>query len=519
VLDVERCRRGALALLITWVMLATGCAGLPEQTARVHSTHLAASASTPLGRAVAAQQEGVGLSGLRALSDPLDAFAARILLSQRAERSLDVQYYIWRPDTTGTLMLSALKEAADRGVKVRLLLDDNGTSGMDALLSSLDKHPHIEVRLFNPFPMRRLKPLSYLLDFQRVNRRMHNKAMIVDASVAIVGGRNIGDAYFAADDTLEFADLDVLTAGPVVGDMSRSFDAYWNSALAYPLAAIIQAPAEEARTAHAPLKERLSTIQGSEAAQRYQAAVHGTHVARDFTLGLPALQWVPMQLLADPPEKAEGRAPQSQWMATSLHQAMGHAEHSLDLISPYFVPGALGTDLLTAYPARGVHLRVVTNSLAATDVVAVHPGYARRRLALLQKGVQLFETKADEVAPPTRPWRLPGSSSASLHGKAFVMDGRRTFVGSFNIDPRSVVLNTEMGVVIDSPELARSLSQGLDASLPHHAYQVRLGPTGRLEWVEHTSTGPIIHHQEPGAGWWRRSLAWLLSWLPIESLL
>ena len=508
-----------MALLIIWVTLATGCGGLPEQTARVHSTHLAASASTQLGRAVATQQEGVGLSGLRALSDPLDAFAARILLSQHAERSLDVQYYIWRPDTTGTLMLSALKEAADRGVQVRLLLDDNGTSGMDALLSSLDEHPHIEVRLFNPFPMRRLKPLSYLLDFDRVNRRMHNKALIVDSSVAIVGGRNIGDAYFAADETLEFADLDVLTAGPVVSDMSRSFDAYWNSTLAYPLGRIVHAPADEARSPQTSLKVRVSQIQGNDAAQRFQAAVRDTDMARDFSSGLPPLQWVPMQLLTDPPEKAEGRAPQSQWMVTSLHHAMGHAGHSVDLISPYFVPGAVGTALLTEYAERGVRVRIVTNSLAATDVVAVHPGYARRRVELLQRGVQLFETKADEVPPPTRPWRLPGSSSASLHGKAFIVDGKRTFVGSFNIDPRSVALNTEMGVVIDSPALAIRLSQGLDATLPEQTYQVRLGPSGRLEWVEHTTTGPVIHHQEPGAGWWRRSLAWLLSWLPIESLL
>lgn len=515
-------RRMRLRCLPWLIMIAlsglSGCVALPprpELASSDTSPVVAPPERTSVGQTLRASQAPEGLSGLRVLADPLDAFAARMALIRQAEHRLDLQYYIWRPDTTGTLMLGALREAADRGVKVRLLLDDNGIGGMDDLLAAIDRHPQIEVRLFNPFPIRWFKPLSYLGDFGRLNRRMHNKAFIADSTAAIVGGRNIGDAYFGADDLVDFADLDVLTTGAVVPDVLRSFLSYWDSPLAYPLSSI----GSRHPVGQDPLTQRLATLRHDEQTLRYRDAVKDSSVARDLGQGKPDLEWVRIRLLADPPEKASGQGLPQDWLVTGLQSALGEATQSVDLISPYFVPGEQGTALLGAYPARGVALRVVTNSLAATDVVAVHPGYARRRLDLLKAGVTLYELKAVASDVGARPWNLSGSSTASLHGKAFAVDGQRAFVGSFNIDPRSVSLNTEMGLVIESPTLARTLTEALDRDLPQHAYRVRLGPGDRLEWTEQTPAGTVVHHHEPDAGWWKRFMAWLMAWPAIEGLL
>lgn len=508
------------SLALASALALAGCTSLPprpEPTPPITHAKLTRlqAEHTAVAQALHATRTPEGLSGLRVLSDPLDAFVARIALIRQAEHQLDLQYYIWRPDTTGTLMLGALREAADRGVRVRLLLDDNGIGGADDLLYEIDGHPLIEVRLFNPFPIRWFKPLSYLVDFDRLNRRMHNKAFIADAAAAIVGGRNIGDAYFGADDLVDFADIDVVATGAVVPDVVRSFEAYWDSPLAYPLSSL--APAR--RASEGALTERLSTLRGDEHARRYTEAAKDSGLARDLREGAPALEWVRMRLLVDPPDKASGQGPAQAWLVTGLQSALGDAQHSVDLISPYFVPGEQGTELLGTYPARGVALRVVTNSLAATDVVAVHPGYARRRVDLLKAGVLLYELKAEASDARAHPWNLSGSSTASLHGKAFAVDGQRAFVGSFNIDPRSVSLNTEMGLVIESPTLARTLTQALDRELPQHAYQVRLGPNDQIEWTEQTPQGTVVHHQEPHASWWRRLMAWLMAWPAIEGLL
>ena len=497
------------------VLLLTGCGALPPLPDRPSSHYLTDTGDTALGRGVQAVGVRDGRSGVRALSNPLEAFAARMLLARTAERALDVQYYIWRDDITGTLLLDALRRAADRGVRVRLLLDDNGTSGLDALLLALDAHPQVEVRLFNPYPHRSFKALGYLTDFARLNRRMHNKALIADTQAAVVGGRNIGDEYFGADASLDFVDLDVLAAGPIVAEIATSFDAYWNSTLAYPVAALADAtPA----SASAPT-QRLTEVTASPATARYGQAVRETDLVAQLAAGTLALDWVPMRLVADPPAKAEGNADPSTWMATDLTTVLGRADREVNLVSPYFVPGARGTAVLARYPEDGVKLRIVTNSLAATDVAAVHAGYARRRTDLLRAGVKLYEVKPDPGASDQPRWRMMGSSAASLHGKTFTLDRQRAYVGSFNIDPRSIRYNTEMGLVIESPALAGMISESLDRWLPANAYELRLGEGQRLEWVERTGEGVVVHHEEPRAGLWRRLVASLLALLPIEWLL
>lgn len=495
-----------------------GCAQLPPLEDRPASTYLADTQATTLGRVVRATDPGDGRSGMITLSDPLEAFAARVVLMRAAERSLDVQYYIWQPDTTGLLLLAELRRAADRGVRVRLLLDDNGVGGLDATLAALDVHPRIEVRLFNPYPNRRFKPLGYLTEFERLNRRMHNKALVADTQATIVGGRNIGDTYFGADPVLEFADLDVLAAGRIAAEVAQAFDEYWNSDLAYPLAAIVDVPVPQATKA---LDERLATLAADPATEVYTQAVIRTPLAELVAARRLTLDWVPIRLVHDPPQKAAGAASPAELLAAQLGEAIGPARESVDLVSPYFVPGAVGTEALAAYSRAGVRMRVVTNSLAATDVAAVHAGYAKRRVDLIRAGVRLYETKPDPDLPAdsASDWRVVGSSAASLHGKTFAVDRERVFVGSFNIDPRSLRLNTEMGFVIESPRLAAAISDALDRKLPQIAYEVRLGPGEDLEWVEQTDAGPVVYQDEPQAGLSRRLLVPILSILPVEPLL
>lgn len=516
--SVSSCRvlpsLGALLLPLTVLWLAA-CSGVPPMPPRDASVVLTATDDTRIGQAVHAANPGDGRSGLRMLSDPLEAFAARMLLLATAERSLDVQYYIWRPDTTGTLLLDALRQAADRGVRVRLLLDDNGIAGMDPLLAALDAHPMAQVRLFNPYPNRWFKPWGYLTDFQRLNRRMHNKALLADVQAAIVGGRNIGDAYFGADPALAFADLDVLSAGPVAEKVGQSFDAYWNSALAYPLAALVSPGASD----QAALQAQVQRVRALPEATQYVQALQQTELAQQLAAGPLVMEWVPVRFLADPPGKIEGEAAEASWMAHELTQSLGQARDTVDLISPYFVPGEGGTADLARQSASGVHVRVVTNSLAATDVAAVHAGYERRRVDLLRAGVHLYELRPDASAPQPSAWRLGSSGAASLHGKTFSVDRRRAFVGSMNLDPRSIRLNTELGMVIDSPALAEAIAQTLDQWLPLHAYELRLIDGDRVVWVERTASGERIHDSEPGASVWRRMLVEVLSWLPIEGLL
>jgi putative cardiolipin synthase len=510
-------RAGAIGLLLPLLALMA-CSGLPAMPDRRPSTHVFDTADTALGRSVRAASPNDGRSGLRALSDPLEAFAARVLLVRAAERALDVQYYLWRPDITGTLLLKELDQAAERGVRVRLLLDDNGIAGLDPMLAALNARAQIEVRLFNPFPNRNFKALGYLTDFARLNQRMHNKALIADAQAAIVGGRNVGDAYFGADPALDFADMDVMVAGPIAAEVAGSFDAFWNSPLAYPLEVLLK-PSPDAQ---APLTARAAEIARLPDTTRYAQAVRKTDLAAQIESGALRLDWVPMRLISDPPGKVGGTADPSTWMATDLTVALGPAHREVDLVSPYFVPGAGGTAALASHAARGVQLRIVTNSLAATDVAAVHAGYSHRRADLLRAGVKLYEFKPGSERERGPGWWPGGSSAASLHGKTFSVDRKRVFVGSFNVDPRSVHLNTEMGLVVESPALASAIADGLDRQLPSQTFELRLGEGERLEWIERSETSEtseIVHLTEPRASLWRRLLVALLSVLPIEWLL
>jgi putative cardiolipin synthase len=506
-----------LVLFVAWCLLAWS-SRLPVDAHHEFSRSQVATDS-PIALALAASPaKPPGTSGILALPAPIDAFATRVAMVRAARRTLDLQYYIWNGDRTGLLLLDELRLAADRGVRVRLLVDDNGTAGMDATLQALDAHPNVEVRIFNPFVLRRFKSLGLLVDFDRLNRRMHNKSLTVDGLATIVGGRNIGDPYFDSDPHVAFVDLDVLAVGEVAGEVGQQFDKYWNSTYARSAVSILgPAPAEAATQ----LAARLADVKSSADAARFMQAVDNNAVVASLQRGKIRLDWVPVLLAYDPPSKVSGEAGAAQLLVTQLTATLGNPATQLDVISPYFVPGKQGLATFCAIAQRGVPVRIVTNSLAANDVVAVHSGYAKWRRRLLECGVTLYELKptGEPQSTTDKGWKRPGNSSASLHGKVFAMDRARAFVGSFNLDPRSVTLNTEMGFVVDSPALAGRISTALDQRVAGGAYEVRLGKEGKLQWIERVGDSPSVYNDEPDASASRAWAAWLLSKLPIEHLL
>lgn len=459
-----------------------------------------------------------GLSGIHPLADPLDAFAARMLLAQTAQASLDVQYYIWHRDTTGLMLLNALEDAADRGVRVRLLLDDNGIRNLDQILSELDNHPNMQVRLFNPFPMRRMKPLGFVTDFRRLNRRMHNKSFTADQRVTIVGGRNVGDEYFGATDSVLFSDLDVVAVGPIVDAMTDDFDRYWNSASAYPIDQVV-APSSAQRAA--ALERATREHLDPHSASQYLDHLENTAFIRGILSEELEVEWADTFIVSDNPAKVLGDVPDQDLLIGSLLSLGGEPEKTLDLVSPYFVPTQMGVDALASLTRRGVRVRVLTNALESTDVAAVHAGYSKYRKQLLEEGVELWELRLIGAEDAKRPAGLGpfGSSGSSLHAKTFAVDEHHVFVGSFNFDPRSARLNTELGFVISSEKLANDLAQAFDVAMPVRAYRVHLDERGKLYWTTIEDGETVRYDREPGTGAIQRALVKFLTWLPIEGLL
>jgi cardiolipin synthase C len=515
-------RAAPSAAVLVAALEVGGCASLPPLEGRTPSTALTETADTTLGKAVSAEsRDREDRSGIYALPQGKDAFAARVVLARAAERSLDVQYYIWHSDVTGFLLLGELWDAAERGVRVRLLLDDNGTVGLDPELAAFDSHPNIEVRLYNPYANRGFKPLGYLTHFNRLNHRMHNKSFTADTQLTVVGGRNVGDEYFGAGEVENFVDLDVVAAGRVAGEVAGAFDLYWNSGSAYPVDRIVGKPAAAGVAA---LKARLAAVRSSPEAVAYIDAVRETRLVNSLLAHELQFDWSRVQLLYDPPGKTLGEAKKEELLLADLKRAIGDPQRELDIVSPYLVPGKAGTKTLSAYPEKGTKLRIVTNSLAATDVDSVHAGYSKRREALLRAGTRLYELKPDAVRANAvsagHPTRDAAGSSAGLHGKTFSVDRSRVFIGSFNLDQRSANLNTEMGMMIEDPRLAEAVSAWVDRAPQTEAYTVILNPDGcGLEWIEVTSQGEIRYPTEPKVGFLKRVFVRVLRWLPIDWLL
>ncbi|HHX33873.1 MAG TPA: phospholipase D family protein [Gammaproteobacteria bacterium] len=508
--------------LIALSLFMTGCQSLPSLDGRTQSFAYSKEevAETYFAKALlpVEQLHGEGKSGIYPLIEADEAFAARMVLAKYAQRSLDVQYYIWRRDMTGTMLFEALHEAADRGVRVRLLLDDNNTNGSDPILLGLNGHENIEVRLFNPFMLRKPRWWGFLTDFSRLNRRMHNKSFIADNSLSIIGGRNIGDEYFGATDDVLFADLDILSAGAAVQDVSNDFDKYWHSQSSYPLDRVVSA--NNAMTL-IELRERANQIHDSEGAQQYVESLRESQFITQLEQRKIDFEWLQVRMVSDDPRKGLGLAEKETLLIHQFQDIIGDPTVDVELVSPYFVPTAAGAEAFAWLVRKGVEVKVLTNSLSATDVAAVHAGYAKRRKALLKSGVILYEMQRHptQVKRMKRKKRFLGSSGSSLHAKTFSVDRKHVFIGSFNFDPRSANLNTELGFVIDSQRLAQRINQAFYDEIPAHAYQVRLSDSGRIYWTEQRDVGVRTYTSEPNSSVWRRVTTHLLSWLPIEGLL
>jgi cardiolipin synthase C len=522
--------RRILALLVL-CLAASGCATLRTDVPRPHSTALPPVADTPATRYVASETGAHGGdSGFRPLISNKNALMSRIVLIDHAEHSLDLQYYIFDNDATGRLVAQRILAAAERGVRVRILLDDLDIEGQDTLFNALDAHPNIEVRLFNPFRFRNRSAFSkagqFLIEGRRLNRRMHNKTFIVDGMQAIVGGRNIGDAYFDFDsgEQLLFRDLDVIAIGPVVPEISHMFDAYWNSKSAFPVTAYTNAHATDEDLA------RLRVALAKDA-RAFAESDYAQELADDLPNGPSADRkgrwfWGPTELIADDPDKVDpdhdGRA---RPIGPRLKAMLDESRREALLISPYFIPGETGTKYLTGLVQSGVRIKVLTNALAATAEPEVHAGYSRYRMALLEAGIDLFELrpipgKSSESARGT-------SSGESLHAKSMIVDGRKVFVGSMNLDPRSRLFNTEMGVIVDCPELADALAHYFEsATRPENAYHVVLErPDGSpdskpvLRWIAVQDGKPVKYDHDPETSEWTRMRVRMMRAMPIEDML
>jgi putative cardiolipin synthase len=507
--------------LLGLALLLCGCATLPREVARTPSYAIGNTNDTRLGLLLQPRlQEHAGASGFNPLADGVDALLARIVLAELAQRSLDVQYYIWHDDLTGRHFAQALLRAADRGVRVRILLDDVGVNARDEVLLSLDAHPNIEIRLFNPIASRSFRNVSALNDFSRVNRRMHNKAFVADNQAAILGGRNIGDEYFDASGEVAFRDLDVLTVGASVPEVSHAFDTFWNSEVAYPVSSLSEL--KDGASGLSQLRAMLAAFIEAEKGSPYIGTTRQA-LFDDMTAGRYRFSWGKAHLLYDAPDKV--LHPPERVEGTLLPQfgPLGlQARQSLLIVSPYFVPGENGVRWLADQVRRGVRVTVLTNSLAATDVSAVHAGYQRYRRELLEAGVRLYEIKADAPAQELRKKQV-GGSRASLHAKTFIFDRRAVFIGSMNLDPRSIQLNTEIGVLCESAELASQLAHGVESKLDRLAYRVELESNAeggtRIVWRESLPAGAVSHASEPEASVWRRFGVWFMGLLPIEGQL
>jgi len=497
-----------------------GCASIDFDYPRVESTAVLDTEDTYLGVKFAelAESRPKSESGFYPLRSGIDALAARLLLAERAERTIDTQYYLIKTDTSSLAFIDALLRAADRGVRVRLLLDDVFTTGYDAGMAALDSHPNFEIRIFNPFNRGAAgKIWSGLTDLSRVNRRMHTKTFTVDNQVTILGGRNIADEYFGAREDAKFGDLDVVGIGSVANGVSNMFDSFWNHETALPVAAFAQMPDDPAAEL-VKVRERLEESREQVKSTKYADAVLAK--ALEFMQeDTDVFDWAPYQLVFDSPDKGiKSKSGPSIAITAPLLEALQSAEEELIVLSPYFVPRKTGIAVFSELQARGVQVTIVTNSLAANNQIIVHGGYAPSRKPLLKSGVRIYEVRPDADVRGTEIVAASGAKT-TLHTKAFLIDRKEVFIGSFNFDPRSANLNTESGVLIRSQRMGEMFGRNLDADLSSQAYEVFLNEDGKLRWRGIEDGQEIIYNKEPESTWIQRFVAGFMRLMPVRGQL
>ncbi|UCE76646.1 MAG: phospholipase D family protein [Gammaproteobacteria bacterium] len=502
-------------LMVLTAVLFTGCATVPKDYPRTESTAFEDYLDTSVGQLFEeAAREHPGESGFAIIRYGRPAFTARIALADLAEKTLDAQYYIWEADATGRVLAEHLMQAADRGVRVRLLIDDITVAGRDAMAAAMDAHPNIEIRIFNPFANRSARLFDFLTDMGRVNHRMHNKTMVMDNAVAIIGGRNIGNHYFDVATDANFRDLDIAAAGPVVREISNVFDYFWNGDWAVPIAALADRPYSEADLR----KTRSTTLKWlAENPYPYPLDQDVAALRSELSSIRDKFIWAPGQIVWDDPA-AIAQGIQEGAINKAFYRKVPTLQKELLMESAYFVPRDRAVEAARQLIDRGVRIRMLTNSLASNDVIAAHAGYAKRRKAMIEAGVEVYEYRPDSMVSKTRAWR--GESKAALHTKAIVFDRESVFIGSFNLDPRSSDINTEAGLYVESPELAEQVIAYMDEGVrPENSYRVLLGEDGDLSWMTEVDGAEVRYTEEPETTFGQRFMSGFIMILPVEQQL
>jgi putative cardiolipin synthase len=508
------------------VLGAVGCASLPDNSKRTESFHPTDTSESPLGKAYSPLTTAhPGQTGMYPIPSGIDAMAARLTLADLAQRSIDVQYYVWYPDDVGSALVEHLLLAADRGVSVRILMDDFGKEWQDAPLLALSSHPNVEVRLFNPLILRNNRWIAAILDLSRSTRRMHNKAFLVDNQVAIIGGRNIADDYFQASRRRDRADLDALTIGPTVDQFSGLFDQFWNSPAAFPIQTITGHPASQDDTV--AFRARLQ----STAQRLSQTPIGQAYAASPLVQQIPQSDihffWGDTLFLKDDPQKvyAQSNDPEHRKFP-DLAGYIDNVHNEAFFISPYFVPARAGMDFLRQLRQRGMRVRILTNSLGAQDMFVVFPFYSKYRRELLDMGVELYEFKPSAEQRPVADHIDGLDPKGSLHAKVLTFDDKSIYVGSTNLDPRSANLNTEAGVIFDCTDMTEEISKLLDQRLLRITYRVEAVPVKtffgtdiRLNWVTEENGSVVRLTSEPGRTLFRNVQIFFIRLLPIENQL
>ena len=522
--------KSMLAIYCSIAITVAGCSTLPKHKIESipETTLQVDTAQTTLAQIIQPlQEQHPDLTGYLVLFEPLEALATRLSLIDKAEKTLDLQYYIWDNDKVGALALHALIRAADRGVKIRLLIDDNNAKSTEGIFLALAQHPNIEVKLFNPYRFRKYRALDMILDLKRINRRMHNKSFIADHQVALIGGRNMTNQYYNVSDNYQFSDVDVMLVGTAVKDISHSFDEYWSHEYAYKVQEVVNQSAHH--LSYESLKRQLHEHYERVTVQNYLDLTSNSQAIDSLMSRDIQLDWVKAEVVKDSPDKIKSKAKKKEHLNFQLIQHLEQPEKNVDLISAYFVPEKKGAKMLTDLAKDGVKVRVLTNSFKANDVAVVHAFYGKYRQNLLEHGVQLYEflpalnkndlDKNTEDLAKKAKVSIKGLSRSSLHAKLMALDEKQVFIGSFNFDPRSAYLNTEIGVLLNSPPLAQAVHTTMDENLSKYAYKLVLDANKKITWQRQTPQGPVIYTKEPRMKWWQRAGIKMLSWLPIEGFM
>ena len=508
-------RNSLFSCVLPLLLLLGGCATVPVDYDRAYSEFIPATGESFIDQEVAGWEAlHPGKSGFLPLGRGMDALGARLDLMDQAERTIDAQYFLMKSDDAGMIFAGKMLEAADRGVRVRFLLDDVFTSVDDGGLLLLDSHPNIQVRLFNPIARRGFYYLNFLGDFSRANRRMHNKSFIADNEVAVIGGRNIAEEYFELKRDKEFLDFDMLAVGQVARDVAVTFDRFWNHQLSVPVSAFAGNHDEESlRITRAQASAAMESLADTIYAQALNSMFIES-VQSDLLTLYPARAVV----VTDDPDKLLNKVSGDfRILVNSLTKELEAAESEVVIITPYLIPGEGGLGLLSELEKKGVRVVILTNSLASTNHVAVHGGYSKYRKKMLEAGVELFEARAN-AGKDLDPSDESGVESMTLHTKGVIIDRKITFIGSLNVDPRSIDINTEMGVMIESADLGNYLASTVDQIVHLIAYKLELDEKGKLTWHATVDGESVVEHKEPLTSGWRRFKAWFSKIVPESQL-